>query len=598
MCSRRPLPCRRNCRCRRHQVGRCALSPQSGDPTGTSGEGSEVGDPPRTSDEGSAGGHSTGPAKALAGGAGALTGAALGAATGGPPGAIVGAAVGTVRGVLGRLVYDKLNKPQEGPMRKVKATVGKDVLSLADGRKIHSVKELLIGADNAEIVALLVDDGGLLGTSQVVPFEAVHSFGRDAVVVTEPAAVVPASRYPPVAETIDAKDRLIGKKVFTDRGDQQGTVSDIYFDESSGRILGLEVSGGVINNIARGNSYLPVEEIIRVGVDVVYMYPEAVEGLEAQTGGVQGALTGARERLGEAADGARQRAGQAGTALTERAGAAGADARGRAESARPEEALLGRRAGSDVEDDEGSILVAANERITERHLELARERGKLRELGASVAAGQAQELKDRAGSAAGQASDSASGLWDAFTSKLSEMTDAAGRRVDEEQTKKRLADIEDAVGRPVTKVILDRQDNVILNLGQLITHQAVQRAYEAGGLDALLNSVYRGSVEFSKEEMRAPDEVASTALTIERASGEAPLVDELEQKLEQAEQERRVQRDQSRAQTQGERERREQERQERARQREADTERSASGGGTAKTDGGTTTMPGSGTVAG
>jgi sporulation protein YlmC with PRC-barrel domain len=176
-------------------------------------------DPTGAPDDGSEGGESTGPAKAAAAGAGALTGAALGAATGGPPGAIVGAAVGTVRGVLGRLVYDNVkSSTREGPMRKVKATVGKDVLSLADGRKIHTVKELLIGADNAEIVALLVDEGGLLGTSQVVPFEAVHSFGRDAVVVTEPAAVVPASKYPPVAETIDAKDRLIGKKVYTEIG--------------------------------------------------------------------------------------------------------------------------------------------------------------------------------------------------------------------------------------------------------------------------------------------------------------------------------------------------------------------------------------------
>jgi hypothetical protein len=56
------------------------------------------------------------------------------------------------------------------------------------------------------------------------------------------------------------------------------------------------------------------------------------------------------------------------------------------------------------------------------------------------------------------------------------MTDATGKRLDEQKTNGRIADIADAIGRPVTKVILDREDNVILNLGDIITHQAVQRA--------------------------------------------------------------------------------------------------------------------------
>ena len=67
--------------------------------------------------------------------------------------------------------------------------------------------------------------------------------------------------------------------------------------------------------------------------------------------------------------------------------------------------------------------------------------------------------------------------------KISELTDESGKRMSEQQTKARLAAINDAVGRPVTKVILDRSDEVVLNLGDIITHEAVQRAYEAGILD-------------------------------------------------------------------------------------------------------------------
>jgi hypothetical protein len=76
---------------------------------------------------------------------------------------------------------------------------------------------------------------------------------------------------------------------------------------------------------------------------------------------------------------------------------------------------------------------------------------------------------------------------------------------------------------------------VILDLGDLITHQAIQRADEAGMLDTLLTSVYRGEVVFYRDEMKAQVEASST---VEKASGGAKVVEELATKLESTERER------------------------------------------------------------
>jgi hypothetical protein len=91
-------------------------------------------------------------------------------------------------------------------------------------------------------------------------------------------------------------------------------------------------------------------------------------------------------------------------------------------------------------------------------------------------------------------------------------------------------------------VILDRSDNVILDFGDIITHQAVQQAYEANMLDTLLASAYRGEVTIPMDAMRAGQPASSS---IERASGGASVVSELEEKVaqsRQAEAERREQR--------------------------------------------------------
>jgi hypothetical protein len=65
--------------------------------------------------------------------------------------------------------------------------------------------------------------------------------------------------------------------------------------------------------------------------------------------------------------------------------------------------------------------------------------------------------------------------------------------------------IEQALGRPVTRVILDPEDNVILNVGELITHRAVSQAEESGVLNILLSSVYTKEPEISDKELRASE---------------------------------------------------------------------------------------------
>jgi uncharacterized protein YrrD len=65
--------------------------------------------------------------------------------------------------------------------------------------------------------------------------------------------------------------------------------------------------------------------------------------------------------------------------------------------------------------------------------------------------------------------------------------------------------IEQALGRPVNRVILDPQDNVILNVGELITHEAIRQAEQGGVLNILLNSVYTKNPEISEAELRAPE---------------------------------------------------------------------------------------------
>lgn len=435
-------------------------------------------------------------------------------------------------------------------MRKGSSVLGKDVLSLATGQKLHTVKDVVINEANDDIVALVLQEGGLLSSSLVVPVDRISSFGKDAVVVPDADAVGSVSDFPEIQPLIDKRGRITGRKVYTEAGEDHGTIKDMYFDEASGRVVGFEVSGGVKSDLASGTSFVSVDQIVRTGPDIVYIAPEAVDAIASQEGGLKGAVTSAKDKVTEVG-------GKAGDKLGE--------VKDQAQSKQPdpEQEVIGRRSQSEILDENGSIVVARGQRITPAHVERARATGNLQVLLQSAPATGVDT--DGAKDVAQAAGDKAGSMWDSFTRKLSEVTDATGKRMDEQQTKKRLQEIEDAVGRPVTKVILDRQDNVVLNLGDIITHEAVQKAYDSGALDSLLSSVYKGEVTFQRDEMKAPMEGEAT---IEKASGEAPLVAELEDKVQTAELEREQEKQAKKEQAEADRQQREQERASRSEERD------------------------------
>jgi uncharacterized protein YrrD len=447
-------------------------------------------------------------------------------------------------------------------MRRIKTLLNQDIISLADGHRLGSVKDVVLDDAHEHIAALILQEAGLLSAARAIPADAIHSFGQDAIVIEGDDSVVD----PTVDSTIDVTPgpSLEGMKVFSDAGEQVGTISDIYFEEDECRVVGFEVSAGVVGDLKEGTRFLPIDRLDRVAGEIVYVHPETAGSLEPapdSTGGAVAAIDDIRSRV---SDVARDAGEKVSNAVPQPSGT----------DAEPGSDLVGRRSGAEVFDRDGGILIANGQRISEDHIARARATGQLDELRAAADAGSAAERARVVSGAVEKISDSAGSVWDRFMARLGTMTDEAGQRMSEQQTKERLAAINDAVGRPVTKVILDRDDEVVLNLGDIITHEAIQRAYEAGILDSLLASVYKGDVAFERDEMKAPVEATSS---VEKASGGSAVVGELQEAVDATESQRREAADQQRREAEEAREQREAERQERTRLRDEAAERAAAG---------------------
>jgi uncharacterized protein YrrD len=177
------------------------------------------------------------------------------------------------------------------------------------------------------------------------------------------------------------------------------------------------------------------------------------------------------------------------------------------------EQASGRRVQQIVKARDGVIIAAPGQIVTDMVIERAKmhhqEQSLLNAVGLSTAQALRQEADgtvSRLGNATGDfASNATSTLgsqatyaWHRVKESLDEVRGRSTQAIEDQR-------IRGALGRPVTRVILDQHDQVLLNVGEFITHEAIETARRADALDILLNSVYTKTPEFSNTELRAPE---------------------------------------------------------------------------------------------
>lgn len=179
------------------------------------------------------------------------------------------------------------------------------------------------------------------------------------------------------------------------------------------------------------------------------------------------------------------------------------------------EAAIGRRARTEVRSPSGSLVAAQGQIVTAAIVERAQHLGVENELLDATLGRPAQSggTDTRAALADGldNVSSGASNLLDRAKGWLGERREDAETALDERQQKAHEQRIKDALGRPVNRVILAPDDSIILNLGEIVTHKAVELAQQGDVLDILLDSVSKETPDINPLASR-PDEHGRGAL--------------------------------------------------------------------------------------
>lgn len=500
-------------------------------------------------------------------------------------------------------------------MRKGSDVIDKAIVAFNTGKRIARVQDIIFDQRENQILAFLIDEGGLFRSPRMVPLMSIQAIGVDAVVVPSADVIMPITASPTIEGIYRQGVVVKGTRLLTSDGQYLGTVADLYFDEKSGAIEGYEASGGLFADAYTGRSFIPAPHTLQIGRDITFVPPETAALMQEQVGGIRGAVQTAGTRIQESTDQAGQRIQIATQAANERfqqsaesanqrlrefarladerfqqgrldaassltnslippeeqiayavgkpsdrdiltpngmvlivkdqivtlslaeeaqrlgildqvyratGGSVTADINRRlqenAESARSRlqtvaqnlvEQAKGRRAQRMVRDENGAIIAAPGQIVTDQVIDRADNHNRLSALLESVGVDSTDLSRivpnDRLVQAREQFRDQATILqenantaWKNLQTEFQRLQKQTNRSIHRRR-------IEAALGRPVTRVILDPNDNVILNVGELITHRAIAQADQSGVLNILLNSVSTKQPEITSAELRAPE---------------------------------------------------------------------------------------------
>lgn len=169
-------------------------------------------------------------------------------------------------------------------MKKAKDILGLPITLLENGKEMLHVKGILLSKKSRKVLGFLIDEGGWLKGSKIILLKNIHTIGKDAILIEDKDIIMSSTQIPEVEQILEDKYDIFDLEVIDVLGNKLGRIEDIIFDEKNGKIVSLEISEGVFEDILYGRLRLPLSEDIKFENQGIIV--ENTTGI-SQTGGLK-----------------------------------------------------------------------------------------------------------------------------------------------------------------------------------------------------------------------------------------------------------------------------------------------------------------------
>ncbi|MGE5422551.1 MAG: PRC-barrel domain-containing protein [Ignavibacteriales bacterium] len=237
-------------------------------------------------------------------------------------------------------------------MKKSLDIIGLPIFTIADGKEIGQIKDLIVNPDQGSIEFLLVHDASWYVGAKILPFSAIIGIGKYGVTTESESRLLSINESSPALALIQNGVKIKGTRILTRTGDLVGLINEFEVDEETGKVARLEYEG------TDGTpSIIEAEQVVTFGKDVLVVEQEIEHSVTVEPIKLVGesGLISMEDSVKET------------------------DA-SRLFVKRQKQLLLGKVIARDVKDDSGGVILAEGTVVNNETLKVAESNGKLVEL--------------------------------------------------------------------------------------------------------------------------------------------------------------------------------------------------------------------------
>ena len=362
---------------------------------------------------------------------------------------------------------------------KANSIIGLPVVTIADGKNVQTVKEIIYDGLSNQVKAIVVDEKGWFSNAKIILIESIQSIGEDAILIENESLIIDAdNQHDNVVSSIANDDNFLTKnEVMTESGTKLGRVTDIYFNFPGGDVDAIEVSEGLLKNITSGTKKVRITDVITIGEDNLIVKDYAEEQFEEQ-----GQAQGLNKVIADTKENA-----------TILAAATATKAKETVEAVKATTADLAQKASDKTQE------IVENEQMQNAINKTKEMAGDAKDM----AVQKYDQAKDHIQS--GELQNNMQNTFDTVKEKTSNVIEEVKNKTADvahntqqaatETTQKMEISItqkriDDSIGKNVGNIVLlSKSDEILASEGDFVTHELIDQAKREGILDKLLDNI-------------------------------------------------------------------------------------------------------------
>ncbi len=163
-------------------------------------------------------------------------------------------------------------------MKKSADILSLPIISITEGRELGMSKTLVIDAKNGMIAAITIEDEEWYRGVKLIPYASIIAIGDDAITILHSDKILKLSQVGDYEAMLDENIKILGTKAITKTGTIQGKICEIFVGDN-GRIEKCEIrkNDGSVTEVLADNISIFGKQVTVIDPDGVKKTPPAVQ---------------------------------------------------------------------------------------------------------------------------------------------------------------------------------------------------------------------------------------------------------------------------------------------------------------------------------